>query len=56
MENKFLVGMAGDEAIIIKPINRLSKDDAINLMAWLIVLLDIEPDELITEVQKVQNT
>lgn len=56
MDNLFFVGMAGDHAIITRNPQTLSKYEAINLMAWLIVLLDVEDDELGLAVNEVRQT
>ena len=36
--NKFLVGLQGNELVVMKPWHRLSQEDALNLAAYLVTL------------------
>jgi len=53
--NKFLVGCSRDEIIIRAYLQVLSRDDALNLAAWLVTIADREGkfNELL---EAVQNT
>ncbi len=43
-ENKFMVASQGGQIVMLAPVTRMSKADALNLAAWLVVLAD-ERDE-----------
>lgn len=44
--NRFLVGARGDSVIIMRrPNAELSKEDALNLAAWLVALADPDGEE-----------
>lgn len=56
MDNKFFVGIQGDNIVTMRPVpTRMSKDDALNLAAWLAVLAD-ERDQFQSILEAVQNT
>jgi hypothetical protein len=40
--NKFLVGAQVDRIIIMKPVQVLTNDEALNLAAWLVALADLD--------------
>lgn len=49
MENKFFVGsgVAEESVTVLRPVQgRVSKEDALNLIAWLAVLLDLTDSEI----------
>lgn len=53
--NKYMVGVKGDEIVILNPNCRiLSKQQALNLAAWLVTLAD-DNDEFGLMIEKVQN-
>ena len=56
-ENLFAVGVQGDNVVILKPKTRLTKDEALNLAAWLVVLsrFDFEK-EFLPLLHKVENS
>ena len=46
MINKFLVGTQGEEIAILRRVpTRMTKDEALNLAAWLAVMADDKPGE-----------
>ena len=58
VQNKFLVGMAADDITILMMAKRLSKQDALNLAAWIVALADGSADNItfMTLLERVQNT
>lgn len=52
--NKFMVGVQGDNVIIMRRFNILTKADALNLAAWLVTLAN-DNDEFGLMIEKVQN-
>jgi len=40
MENKFLVGVLAGDIVIMRPKQRLTKEEALNLAAWIVALAD----------------
>ena len=38
--NKFFVAAQGDQIVIMRPAQRISHDEALNLAAWLVALAD----------------
>lgn len=56
--NKFGVGVSGARIVILKPpTGTITKDDALNLAAWLAVLADGRPPYKFTSLlEAVQNT
>lgn len=53
--NKFFVGVQGDNIVILRPCQQMSKADAINLAAWLVCLADTN-DSFGLVIEKVQST
>lgn len=58
MENKFFVSMKGDGSLIImRPVPReLSKEDARNLAAWLMVMSTPDPADREEAILSVEST
>lgn len=56
--NRFLVGgVAGDRVVIAHPFpQRMTKQDALNLCAWLSVLAGIEDEDLVAARRQVEAT
>lgn len=53
--NRFFVGKNGDRVIIMKAaVGALSRDDALNLAAWIVALTD--EDEFRKHLKAIQNT
>lgn len=53
--NHFFVGVQGDKIVTLRGSLRLSRDEALNLAAWLVVLADRD-DEFGLLLEKVQNS
>lgn len=53
--NKFFVGVQGDQIVIMNCTPRITKADALNLAAWLVVLADSD-DSFGLMLEKVQNS
>ncbi len=54
--NMFFVGMAGnDVATVMIPPRTLTHDQAVNLIGWLVVLLDIQPETIEAQRQAIEN-
>lgn len=54
--NKFFVGIAGEIVTIMKPIPpKLSKEDAINLAAWLVAVAD-DDDKFPAILDEIRNS
>lgn len=56
MENKFFVGCSGDDLTIMAWMKKLSKEDAINLAAWLVALSGTSKEKFAAKVDEVNNT
>lgn len=55
MDNIFFVGVSGSDIVILKPVpGRMSKEDAMNLAAWIVALTD--EDEFAKKLADVQGT
>jgi hypothetical protein len=54
--NRFMVSMRGDGLLVpIRPVQILTKDDALNLAAWLVAMAD-DNDEFPVLLEAVRNT
>lgn len=56
--NKFAVGCYQDQIVIAVPPKRaepLSKDDALNLAAWLVVMADLTSEDLRAAVEEIEK-
>ena len=53
--NRFFVGVQGDAVVLLRPVQRLSKDDALNLAAYLVALTDMN-NEFPAILEAVRNT
>lgn len=55
MENKFLVGVAGDAIVVLRPSSQMTKAEALLHAAWLVALAD-DNNEFSKILEAVQNT
>ena len=54
--NKFMVGVSGAHIVMLRPPRgSITKEDALNLAAWLVALAD-EGDKFPAQLEAVQNT
>jgi hypothetical protein len=54
--NKFLVGVIGDDVMLMKPpIGRITKQDALLLAAWLVAMADMTNTEFPKYLKAVQS-
>ena len=56
MENRFMVAARGDNIVILRPARELTRDDALNLAAWLLVLAGTTPEEREKAVAVIEET
>lgn len=56
--NKFMVGVSGAHIVMLRPPRgSITKDDALNLAAWLVALADdTPPHKFLSVMEAVQNT
>lgn len=55
--NKFAVGLQGENVMVMFPVpQRLSKKDALNLAAWIVVLAADDDEEWEAMLEMVRNT
>lgn len=55
--NRFMVGSRGDRVVIVlPPIMSISKEDAVNLAAWLVVMSDISRDDWEKFLTEIENS
>lgn len=55
MDNMFFVGARGHDILIMRQVpNKMTREEALNLAAWIVALSD--EDEFAEALKKVQNT
>jgi hypothetical protein len=53
--NKYFVSVKGDNIVILLPPRNLTKEDALNLIAWIIVLANIDRAELEKAIEEINK-
>lgn len=53
--NKFMVGLQGDQLVVMRPIQRLSTDDALNLAAYLVAMAEEKDGDFARVLEAIQN-
>lgn len=55
--NKFMVGSRGDRVVVVlPPFSSISKEDAVNLAAWLVVMSDVSRDDWEKFLTEIENS
>lgn len=54
--NKYIVGAAGKDIVIMNPPSRLSKEDALMFAAWIVALADMSGEQFEKALEAVWST
>jgi hypothetical protein len=54
-DNKFVVGAQGNDLVIMFPKQRMSKEDAVNLACYLLVLSGVDRSTLAMTLARIEN-
>ena len=53
--NKFLVSARGQRIGVMRPTHDMSKEDALNLAAWLVAMVDVDPADFDKAVSDIES-